>query len=101
AEEIATLIRDVVETEEWIENGGAGGSIRVFRGTLIVNAPDYMHRSISGYPYWPSHITTSRIINGRRYVSLTTDNSISTLAGMALQPVGAGTGGSGGGGGGG
>jgi hypothetical protein len=87
AEEVANLIRDIVETDQWTEMGGSGGSMRIFRGTLIVTAPDYMHRGINGYPYWPSTATTARIIEGRRYVSLTTDNSISTLAGMAVQPV--------------
>jgi hypothetical protein len=108
AEEIADLIREIVESEQWVENGGSGGSVRVFRGNLIVRAPDYMHRGIVGYPYWPSSATASRTVNGRRYVTLTTDNSISALAGMALQPVtatapgqGGGAGGGGGGGGGG
>jgi hypothetical protein len=101
AEELANLIRDIVETEQWNENGGTGGSIRVYGGNLIVRAPDYMHRGIRGYPYWPSTATASRTVNGRRYVTLTTDNSISMLAGMALQPVTAGAPGQGGGGGGG
>jgi hypothetical protein len=101
AEELANLIRDIVETEQWNENGGTGGSIRVYSGNLIVRAPDYMHRGIRGYSYWPSKATASRTVNGRRYVTLTTDNSISALAGMALQPVTAVTPGQGGGGGGG
>lgn len=47
--DLVTLIRDMVETEQWTENGGSGGSIRLFQGALIVNAPDYMHRGIAGY----------------------------------------------------
>src|SRR5690606_5540244 len=77
AEELADLIRTIVETEQWIENGGEGGSIRYWQGTLIVNAPDYMHRQINGYAWWPaSH--TARVVEGRRYVTLNVDTSIGT-----------------------
>ena len=38
----------------WTDNGGEGASMHLFNGTLIVNAPDYIHRQINGYSYWPS-----------------------------------------------
>ena len=62
-----------------------GGTIRYYNGSLLVNAPDYMHRQIAGYPYWPSY--TSRVVKGRRYVSLNMDTSIGTVDGFARQPV--------------
>lgn len=95
AEALVDLIMEIVETESWVANGGNGGTIRIYRGNLIVNAPDYMHRGIMGYPYWPARATVASMQNGRRYVSLTTDNSISALARMALQPVTLTTGGGG------
>lgn len=86
AEELADLIRTIVETEQWIENGGEGGSIRYWQGTLIVNAPDYMHRQINGYAWWPaSH--TARVVEGRRYVTLNVDTSIGTVDGFEQYPV--------------
>lgn len=96
AREIADLIREIVETEQWIDNGGSAGRIRHFRGNLIVTAPDYMHRGIDGYPYWPAQATVTRNVDGRRYVTLTTDNSISKLSGLANEPVRAGAPGGGG-----
>lgn len=88
---VATLIRDLVEPEQWSENGGEGGSIRFFQGTLIVNAADYIHRGINGYRYWPSAQTVAMrdTTTNRRYVSLTGDTSNSRVAGFAQQPVSA------------
>lgn len=106
ADQLATLIRELVEPEQWVDNGGSGGSIRYYNGTLIVNAPDYMHRGINGYRWWPSTQTVAmKNPEGRRYVTLGVDTGISTLNGFGQQPVTAVVGGqpisSGGGGGGG
>ena len=60
---------------------------RTFRGTLIVNAPDYMHRGINGYQWWPSGATRSGVTNGRRWVSLTGDQGLSRINGFGQQPV--------------
>jgi hypothetical protein len=46
ANELADLIRNVVETDQWKENGGEGGWIQVHQNSLIINAADYMHRAI-------------------------------------------------------
>lgn len=105
AEDLQKLITDLVETEQWTDNGGNGGTIRYYKGTLIVNAPDYIHRGIDGYHWWPGTATQSSVVKGRRYVTLTTDNGISKIMGFGKQPVSAVAGGqvisSGGGGGGG
>lgn len=88
AEELATLIRDLVEPDQWTENGGSGGSIKYYKGTLIVNAPDYMHRGINGYRWWPSRQTVAmKNSEGRRYVTLGVDTGISTVDGFGQQPV--------------
>lgn len=86
AQEIVDLIVTTVEPVQWVDNGGSGGTIRYYNGTLIVNAPDYIHRQINGYSYWPSY-TASQGAKGRRYVTLTGDASMSTVDGFAEEPV--------------
>ncbi len=85
-QEIVDLLLSLVEPEQWVDNGGNGGTIRAYGGTLIVNAPDYIHRQINGYPYWPSY-SASKGDNGRRYVTLTGDTGISKVDGFAEEPV--------------
>lgn len=48
---LVEIIVDLVEPEQWFDNGGNGGTIRQFRGNLIVNAPDYVHRALDGYRF--------------------------------------------------
>lgn len=86
ARDVIDLITGLVEPEQWTDNGGDGGSIRYYAGTLIVNAPDYMHRQINGYSFWPSY-TASQGPGGRRYVSLTTDSATSVLNSLNPVPV--------------
>jgi hypothetical protein len=47
--QLVGLIRDTIEPDQWTENGGSAGSIRVYQGALVVNAPDYIQRGIDGY----------------------------------------------------
>jgi hypothetical protein len=89
ATEVMELLRTLVEMEQWVENGGEGGSMRYWQGGIIVNAPDYMHRGINGYPYWPAEHTQARTVDGRRYVSLTGDTGISKVTGFGQAPVSA------------
>lgn len=86
ARDVIDLIIGLVEAEQWTDNGGDGGSIRYYAGTLIVNAPDYMHRQINGYTFWPSH-TAGSTPAGRRYVSLDMDAATSVLDGLNPVPV--------------
>lgn len=51
AEELIDIITSIVDTYQWEINGGDGGSIRYFRGNLIINAADYLHRQVGGYPF--------------------------------------------------
>lgn len=46
-DELAQLIRDLIEPEQWNENGGDGSSMKLYQGLLIVSAPDYIQRQIS------------------------------------------------------
>ncbi|MBC8200853.1 MAG: hypothetical protein H8E86_02310 [Planctomycetes bacterium] len=51
-DKIIALITKFIEPDQWEENGG-DCTIDSFQETLLVNAPDYMHRQIGGYPYRP------------------------------------------------
>ncbi len=84
---VIDIITGLIETEQWSDNGGTGGTIRYYQGTLMVNAPDYMHRQINGYDYWPAGSQSATVVNGRRWVSLNLDTAVSTLDGLANQPV--------------
>ncbi len=53
AQEIVNLIIDTIEPNAWAQTGGEWASIRYRDGSLIVNAPDYIHRQINGYPHVP------------------------------------------------
>lgn len=88
ADELMTLIKDLVEPEQWIDNGGEGGSMRRFQGAILINAPDYVHRAINGYPYWPSRnpSTTSAAV-ARRWVTLNGSTSINKIDGFATYPA--------------
>ena len=62
-------------------------SIRFWQGALLVNAPDYIHRGIGGYPYWPAEYTIARTVDSRRYVTMTIDTGIAEIEGLDPQPV--------------
>jgi uncharacterized membrane protein YgcG len=53
AEILMDLISELVEQDAWEQFGGDQARMRYFEGTLIVTAPDYVHRGISGYPFRP------------------------------------------------
>ncbi|MBI1375284.1 MAG: hypothetical protein GC159_21405 [Phycisphaera sp.] len=53
AQEIANLIRDTIEPDIWRQNGGLAGSIAVYRESLVIRAPAYVHRQIGGYSPTP------------------------------------------------
>lgn len=74
ADNLIDMITSLVETDQWQENGGEAGSIRFFQGHLIINAPDYMHRGVNGYRWWPSRLTTRYgSADERRGVTLTSN----------------------------
>ena len=59
AQEIVNLITDTIEPMAWTVNGGDWATIRYRDGSLIINAPDYIHRQINGYPHVPPPNTES------------------------------------------
>ena len=91
AQDVIDIIEALVEPESWLSGGGSA-SIRYFQGSLLVRAPDYVHRQVGGYPWWPAAQTSVSMEGGRRYVSIGVDTGISTVDGFANQPVTATTG---------
>lgn len=88
AKDLTDLITQLVDSEQWVDNGGEGGSIRFYPpGSLIVNAADYLHRQINGYPWWPQRLTTFGHSGGRRFVSFNGMTATNKLDGFANQPV--------------
>lgn len=88
AKGIMDLITSLVDPPQWVDNGGEGASIRYFNGTLLINAPDYIHRQINGYPFWPS--TTVRTASSgkqRRYVTLNMDVGAAKVEHITNYPI--------------
>ena len=53
AQEIVNLIIDTIEPNAWAQTGGEWASIRYRDGSLVISAPDFIHRQIDGYPHVP------------------------------------------------
>jgi hypothetical protein len=98
-DELRKIITELVEREQWVDNGGSGASIQYFQGAFLISAPDYVHRGVDGYDWWPSENTTMSTVSGRRYVSLSIDSAIATSGGIRKIPVTGVAGGASGGGG--
>lgn len=74
ADELIDIITSIVDPLQWEKNGGEGGSVRYFRGSLIVNAADFLHRQVGGYPFAAAAtrgVRTASLTRAPRYVSLT------------------------------
>lgn len=97
AEELKNLLQDLVEPDQWTDKGGSGGSMRYYEGTLIVNAPDYMHRELNGYPFWPSEETSKKVVKGRRYTTFDMSVGFAAIAGYESFETSGGAAGGGGG----
>jgi hypothetical protein len=82
--DVIGLITSLVESDQWF---GDVPEPKYYQGHIIVDAPDYMHRAINGYPFWPSVIRAGGSGSSRRYVSLTTENQLATVRGFVNTPV--------------
>ncbi len=72
AQDIIDLIAEAVEPDAWDINGGEYATIRYYTGTLIVRAPDYIHRQLGGYPFATRPVTRGGAVPGeRRYLTFT------------------------------
>jgi hypothetical protein len=62
AKDLVKIITETVEPEQWRDNGGNGASLTLWRGTLVITAPEYIHRQLDGDGKGAS--TTLKIIGG-------------------------------------
>jgi len=69
-ERLMDILRTFVETEQWQVNGGQGGTMEEYRGTLMIRAADYIHRQLAGYTWWPSVAQTTTVQDGRQTTTL-------------------------------
>ena len=92
AEEIIDILTALVEPEQWTTGGGTS-TMRYFQGGIIVSAPDFVHRQLNGYPWWPASAHSVSTVQGRRYVGLTVDTQLADFAEFVNVPVRAVTGG--------
>ncbi len=51
--DITDILITTIEPEQWVDNGGDAASVREYNGSLLIRAPDYIHRQIDGYDFWP------------------------------------------------
>lgn len=63
AQNIVRLIHEIVEPDVWAVYGGPA-TIRHRHGVLIINAPDYVHRQIGGYPHPIKQTTAATVQEG-------------------------------------
>ena len=54
AQQIIDILITNIDPEQWLDAGGDGASITFYNGALLVRAPDYIHRQIMGYSFWPT-----------------------------------------------
>ncbi len=88
ADELIGIITSLVEPEQWSDAGGDGGTARLFQKTIIINAPDYMHRAIDGYKWWGRGHKSYKVAD-RRYVSLNMGAENGTIDGVRNVPISA------------
>jgi len=65
---LVDLIQANIEPDEWTALGGNGASLTTFGTSMVITAPDYIHRQIGGYDFWPSRLQQIRRVNGRNQV---------------------------------
>lgn len=73
AQAISDLIQSTIEPEQWAELGGDGASMTSFGNSLVITAPDYIHRQIAGYSFWPANLQQVRKVKGRQQTVIKPD----------------------------
>jgi len=69
AQKISDLLMANVEPDQWITLGGEA-SITYYGKSFVITAPDYMHRQIAGYNFWPAHLQQSQRIDGKQHMKI-------------------------------
>lgn len=73
ATRIISLIENSVEPTQWASAGGTGASLTVYGTSLVITAPDYIHRQIVGYEFWPARLQTIRAKGDQRWIQIKPD----------------------------
>jgi len=76
---ITDLIESSVEPDQWANAGGDGASITVYGTSLIITAPDYIHRQIVGYNFWPARLHTIRSKGKQRWIQIKPDPAMRSV----------------------
>lgn len=70
ADSLIDLLTSTVEPDQWGQLGGDGATIKLYNQSFIVTAPDYIHRQIAGYSFWPARLQQVRKVDGRQQVKI-------------------------------
>jgi len=73
-QKLIDLIETTIEPEQWVSSGGEGASVTMFGNSLVITAPDYIHRQIAGYSFWPARLQQVRTVDGRRQMHIRPDS---------------------------
>lgn len=70
---VVELLQNNIEPDEWTALGGNGASVTTYATSLVVTAPDYIHRQINGYDFWPSRLQQHRRVDGKTQLKILPD----------------------------
>jgi len=70
AQAIIDLIQSTIEPDQWAALGGDGASMTFYGTSFIITAPDYIHRQIAGYSFWPSRLHQIRRVDGKQQIQI-------------------------------
>jgi len=73
AQKIIDLIESSVEPDQWANAGGDGASLTIYGSSLVISAPDYIHRQIVGYDFWPARLHSVRSKGNQRWIQVKPD----------------------------
>lgn len=73
ADAIRNLIQSTIEPDQWAALGGDGASMTFYNNSFIITAPDYIHRQIVGYSFWPSRLQQIRKVDGKQQTVIKPD----------------------------
>lgn len=73
---LVDLIQSTIEPDAWASAGGTGASLTVYSTSLVINAPDYIHRQLAGYDFWPAKYHRVRTDGTKRWVEVRPDPDV-------------------------
>ncbi|MGV6814513.1 MAG: hypothetical protein ACWA5W_05815 [Phycisphaerales bacterium] len=73
AQAITDLIQSTIEPDQWAALGGDGASMTFYGTSFIITAPDYIHRQIAGYSFWPANLQQARRVDGKWQTTIKAD----------------------------